>query len=193
MGTPSSSASEGRINLDRLFSGATTATFVIQLLALLILIGAIVGYLFVITGIWDLIKNNQDIIIFLLLIGGAVAFGIFMGFFGFFIRSHGRVKRFVLGDGIGKIVTDSRDGQIIIGLFAFSVVFFFMAGLYAIYLLWKYILTDIWIITGSIYPPIIFVTLAIIIMCLMVQVAARIVSRYAQGLVERISEDEKAK
>ncbi len=184
-----SSEIKSKINLDRLFLLATTTTFVIQLLTLLVLIGASVGYLLVLTGIWDLIKNNQDIVVFLLLIGGALAFAIFMGFFGFFIRFHGRVKRFVLGEGVGRVATESRDGQFILTLFAFSIIFFVMAGIYAIYLLWKYILPWLYTITTSIYPNIIVIALAVLAVTLLVQIASRIVSRYAAKIVERITEE----
>jgi hypothetical protein len=173
------------LNLTRLFAGAATATFIIQLLTLLVLIGALVGYGLVLTGIWDLIKYNQDIIIFLILIGGAIAFAIFMLFFGFFIRSHSRVKRFVLGKGIGDIV--GGDGQIILMLFAFSVVFFSLAGIYAIYLLWKYFLPWLYSITSSIYPNIILLSIAVLIVTGLIQLATRMVSLYAQNIVERIT------
>jgi hypothetical protein len=180
-----------KINLDTLFSGATTGTFIIQLLALLVLIGACVGYLLVITGIWDIIKDNQDILVFLLLIGAAIAFAIFMLFFGFFIRTHKRVKRFVLGEGIGQVATESRDGQIILTLFAFSVIFFALAGLYAIYLLWKYLLPLLYSITSSIYPNIIVLALAVIMVSLLIQLASRMVSRYATKVVKGIAEEVK--
>ncbi len=186
----SSAELKGRVNLDRLFSGATTGTFIIQLLTLLVLIAALVGYLLVLTGIWDLIRYNQDIIVFLMLIGGAAAFAIFMAFFGFFIRFHGRVKRFVLGDGIGRVTTGSRDGQIILMLFAFSVVFFVLAGIYAIYLLWKYLLPWLYSITSSIYPNIIVLCGAVLVVTVLVQLASRMVSHYAQNLIERITDDE---
>ena len=178
------------VNLDRLFSGATTGTFIIQLLTTLILIGALVGYLLVLTGIWDLIKYNQDIIVFLILIGGAIAFAVFMLFFGFFIRFHSRVKRFVLDKGIGRVTAGSRDGQIILMLFAFSVVFFALAGIYAIYLLWKYFLPWLYSITNSIYPNIIVLCIAVLAVTGLIQLASRMVSHYAHTIIERITEDE---
>ncbi|MFW9831595.1 MAG: hypothetical protein ACFFD8_07460 [Candidatus Thorarchaeota archaeon] len=189
MSEKKSSEPTSKINLDRLFSNATTATFVIQLLTLLVLIAAIVGYLLVLTGIWSLIQYNQDILVFLLLIGGAIAFIIFMAFFGAFIRFHRRVKHFVLGEGVGRITYESRDGQIIISLFAFSVIFFGLAGLYAIYLLWKYFLPSLYALTNSIYPNIIVLTLAILLVTLMIQLASRAVSHYAQNIVARISKE----
>ncbi len=190
MSKESQSEMKGKINLDRLFTGATTATFVIQLLTLLVLIGASVGYMLVVTGIWDLIKDNQDIVVFLLLIGGAIAFAIFMIFFGFFIRFHRRVKRFVLGSGVGKVAAESRDGQVILTLFSFSVIFFVLAGIYAIYLLWKYILPWLYSITISIYPNIIVLGLAVLVVTGMIQLASRSVSRYAHNLVERITAED---
>ncbi len=174
-------------NLSRLFSGATTATFIIQLLTILVLIGALVGYALWLVGVWALIRDNQDIIIFLLLVGGAVAFAIFMLFFGFFIRTHGRVKHFVLGEGIGAIT--GGDGQIILMLFAFSVVFFTLAGIYAIYLLWKYLFPYLFSITNSIYPNIIILCIAILVVTGIIQLATRMVSRYAQNIVKRITDE----
>lgn len=176
--------------MDRLFAGATTGTFIIQLLTLLVLIAAFIGYLLVITGIWDLISGNTDIVIFLMLIGGAIAFAIFIAFFGFFIRFHSRVKGFVLGEGIGKVTTGSRDGQIILTLFSFSVVFFALAGLYAIYLLWKYFLPYLYSITSSIYPNIIVLCLAVLVVTALIQLASRMVSGYAQDIVARITEED---
>jgi hypothetical protein len=193
--SPRSSSEEKRhINLDRLFAGATTATFIIQLFAILILIGAGVGYLFVLSGIWDFIKTSpfgQDILVFLLLIGGAIAFAILMVFFGFFIRSHLRVKRFVLGEGIGRVTSGSRDGLVILSLFAVAIVFFTLAGVYAIYLLWKYLLLDLWIATDSIYPSLIILAIAILVITLLNQLASRMVSRYATRTIKRITEEQK--
>jgi len=193
--SPRSSSEEKRhINLDRLFAGATTATFIIQLFAILILIGASVGYLFVLSGLWDFIKTSpfgQDILVFLLLIGGAIAFAILMAFFGFFIRSHLRVKRFVLGEGIGRVTSGSRDGQVILSLFAVAIVFFTLAGVYAIYLLWKYLLLDLWITTDSIYPSLIILSIAILIITFLNQLASRMVSRYATRTIKRITEEPK--
>lgn len=186
----SSSEQKSRINMDRLFAGATTGTFIIQLLTLLVLIAAFVGYLLVITGIWDLISGNTDIVIFLMLIGGAIAFAIFIAFFGFFIRFHSRVKGFVLGEGIGKVTTGSRDGQVILTLFSFSVVFFSLAGLYAIYLIWKYFLPYLYSITSSIYPNVIVLCLTVLFVTLLIQLASRMVSGYAQDIVARITEEE---
>ena len=193
--SPRRSSEEKRhINLDRLFAGATTATFIIQLFAILVLIGACVGYLFVLSGIWEFIKTSpfgQDIPVFLLLIGGAIAFAILMAFFGFFIRSHLRVKRFVLGEGIGRVTSGSRDGQVILSLFAVAIVFFTLAGVYAIYLLWKYLLLDLWIITDSIYPSLIILAVAILVITFLNQLASRMVSRYATRTIKRITEEPK--
>jgi hypothetical protein len=184
----SSRESKGNFNIDRLFNGATTATFVIELLSILVLIGAIVGYLLRVTGIWDLIKYNTDIIVFLLLIGGAIAFAIFMVFLGFFLRFHGRVQKFVIGSGIGRVEFASREAQMILTMFAFSVVFFFIAGVYGVYLLWRYILIPFFFTGENIFPAIIIATLAVLVVCLMVQAAAAAASRYAAGIVRRLTD-----
>lgn len=186
---PSTESKRG-LNLDRLFAGATTGTFIIQLLTLLVLIAAAVGYFLVLTGIWDLIKDSQDIVVFLILIGGAIAFAVFMLFYGFFLRFHGRMKRFVLGKGIGEVTTGSRDWQVVLTLFAFSVVFFALAGIYAIYLIWKYFLPVLYLVTGSIYPNIILLCLAVLVITGLIQLASRMVSRYAQNIIERIADEE---
>lgn len=189
MAKQSSSESEGRISLDRLFAGAATATFVIELLGTLVLIGAVAGYLLVISHVWDIIQTYTDIVVFLLLVGGAIAFAVFIAFFGFFSRFHGRVKGFVVGKGIGRIATGSGEGRTILTLFAFSVVFFFAAGCYSVYLLWKWILIPVFS-TSSIYLRVIFVALAIILVCLMVQAAAAGVGRYAARVTKRLTAQE---
>ncbi|MFX1243804.1 MAG: hypothetical protein ACFE8F_02515 [Promethearchaeota archaeon] len=192
MSPPTMSKEKRKINLDRLFAGATTATFIIQLLAILVLIGSSVGYLFVWSGIWEFIKISpygQDILVFLLLCGGAIAFAILMLFFGFFIRSHQRVKRFVLGEEIGRGIRGSRDGGFILSLFAVAIVFFTLAGLYAIYLLWKYLVFDLWILTDSIYPSLIILSIAILVITFLIQLASRMVSRYATRTVKRITKE----
>jgi hypothetical protein len=183
----SSDQSKRGVNLDSLFSKATTGTFTVQLLAILVLIGAFVGYVLVLTGIWDLIKYNQDIVVFLILIGCAIAFAVFMLFYGFFVRFHGRVERFVLCKGIGEVTAGSRDGQLILSLFAFSSVFFTLAGIYAIYLLWKYLLPWLYSITNSIYPNIIVLCLAVLVVTVLIQLASRMVGSYARNVIERIT------
>jgi len=184
---PSGQESESMINIDRLLGATTTATFVLELLALLVLIGALVGYTLVFTGVWDVIKQNTDLVVFLLLVGAALAFFIFMAFFGFFTKFHGRVRSFIVGSGVGRVVTTSREGRIIISLFAMAVVFFFAASCYGYYLLWKSILIPYYS-GNSIYPPIAWAALGVILACLVAQVSAAAVSRYASRLLHQLAQ-----
>ncbi|MFX1476133.1 MAG: hypothetical protein ACFFCO_11740, partial [Promethearchaeota archaeon] len=109
---PKQSRSEGKdmFNVDRLFSVMTTATIIIEIVACIVLIGAGVGYLLVLTGYYDIIAANIDLFILLFLLGGGITFFILIAFIGFFIRIQDNVKRFVLADGIGHVVTASREG-----------------------------------------------------------------------------------
>jgi len=180
-------SSESMINVDRLLGATTTATFVLELLAILVLIGSLVGHALVVTGIWDIIKPNTDLVVFLLLVGAAIAFFIFMAFFGFFTRFHGRVRSFIVGPGVGRVITTSREGRIIISLFAMAVVFFFAASCYGYYLLWKSILIPYYG-GGSSYAPIAWAALGVILACLVAQVSAAAVSRYASSLLYQLAE-----
>lgn len=184
---PKQSGSEGKdtFNVDRLFSVMTTATLVIELLACIVLIIAGVGYLLVLTGYYDIITANIDLLVLLFLVGGGIIFFIFIGFLGFFLRVQGGVKRFVLGDGIGHVVTSSREGTSILVLYAGSIVFFFIASGYGFYLLWKYYIKIIFQ-TESIFMPFIIAAIGLIITCLVAQLISAGVSRYAARVAREI-------
>lgn len=184
---PKQSRSEGKdmFNVDRLFSVMTTATIIIEIVACIVLIGAGVGYLLVLTGYYDIIAANIDLFILLFLLGGGITFFILIAFIGFFIRIQDNVKRFVLADGIGHVVTASREGRIILVLYAGSILFFFIASGYGFYLLWKYYIKIIFQ-TESIFVPLMIAAVGLILTCLVAQVISAGVSRYAARVARDI-------
>ena len=184
---PKQSRSEEKdvFNVDRLFSVMTTATLVIELLACIVLIGAGVGYLLVLTGYYDIISANTDLFVLLFLVGGGITFFILIGFLSVFIRIQDNVKRFVLGGGIGQVVTASREGRVILVLYAGSILFFFIASGYGFYLLWKYYIKIIFQ-TQSLFIPIMIAAVGLILTCLVAQVISAGVSRYAARVARDI-------
>ncbi len=181
----SRSQEKDMFNVDRLFSAMTTATLVLEILALIVLVAAGVGYLLVLTGYYDLIITSLDLTVLVFLFGGGITFFVLIGFLGFFLRIHKGVKRFVLGDGVGHVVTASREGRTILILYAGSILFFFIASGYGFYLLWKYYVKIIFV-TESIFVPLIIAAVGLIVTCLVAQVISAGVSRYAARVARDI-------
>ncbi|MFX1565107.1 MAG: hypothetical protein ACFFCH_03870 [Promethearchaeota archaeon] len=187
------------INWDRVFGGIASVTFGLQLLACLVLLGAGIVFVLMFGGIWEILVANEDIFIFILLLGGGFAFLLFVWLLGVFLRFHRSVRRFIVGPGVGRIDADDSATKTVLTLFAISTLFVLVAGIYGYYLLLKYMLQPwgaAWLasmgLTGILFYEIglliVFIALGIIIITLIMQILTLAINRYTGRLVSSIDE-----
>jgi len=187
------------INWDRAFGGIASVTFGLQLLSFLVLLGAGIIFLLMLSGIWGILVATEDIFIFVLLLGGGFAFLLFVWLLGLFLRFHRKVRRFILGAGVGHIDADDSATKTVLTLFAISTLFVLVAGIYGYYLFWKYILNPwgtAWLtsmgLTGILFYEIglliVFIALGVIIITLVMQILTLAINRYTSRLVASIDE-----
>ncbi|MFX1491815.1 MAG: hypothetical protein ACFFBU_06110 [Promethearchaeota archaeon] len=185
---------KGSFNWDRVFGGIASVTFALQLISLLILFVAGVVFLLMLSGIWGILVANEDIFIFVLLLGGGFAFLVFVWLIGVFLRFHRRVRRFLVGTGVGDIDADDSASKTILTLFGIAILFVLVAGIYGYYLLWKYILNFwgiAWLtslgVTGIFFYEfglfIVWIAIGILIITFVMQILTAAINRYARGLV----------
>ena len=180
--------------MDRVFGAIASGTFALQLISLLILLGAGLVFLLITTGIWGATASNTDLLIFFLLLGGGAAFLIFIWLLGFFLRFHQRVRRFIIGSGVGRVESGSPAATTILILFGGAILFIFCAGIYGYYLVWKYILKpwgDGFLASygmgGNLFYELgltaVYIALGTIIICLIAQLLSAAINRYAGRLI----------
>ena len=171
------------INMEKLFRTSTTVTFILQLVGATVAIGGVVGWL---VGISNIISTlPTDLIILLILFGAGLAFVIFMVFIGVFIRFHDDIQKIVVGEKLGVLKVNSKESRIITTFLGFAIFFFFIGGVYSYFLLWKYYF--VFVIGESLSLYVLFLSLGLIYIATLAQVALMIVGRYANNLVAKIS------
>ena len=187
------------IDWDRIFGGIASVTFGLQLLSFLILFGAGLVFILMLSGIWGILVANEDIFIFVLLLAGGFAFLLFVWLLGLFLRFHRRVRKFIVGAGVGQIDADDSATKTVLTLFAISTLFVLVAGIYGYYLLWKYLLQPWgagWLssmgLSGVFFYEIglliVFIALGVIIITLIMQALTLAINRYTGRLVASFDE-----
>ena len=182
---PRKARREINISLDKLFGRATTITFVSEIMAMVVLIGGLVAYALNFFGLVSWFIAAPDIAVFALLIGGGIAFLIFLLFIGFFIKFHDDVQGFVIGKGIGQVDSASGTAKTILIFFGASVTLLTIAGIYGYYLIWKLYLTPLWV--DSLSLQVTFIALGWLIASFLAQLATALVGRYAGRLISQLT------
>ena len=187
-------ANKDKFDWDRVFGGIASFTFAVQLISILILFGAGIVFFLMLTGVWGVIVSIQDVFILVILLGSGFTFLLFIWLLGLFLRFHRRVRRFILGKGVGDVDADNPASKTILTLFAVAVLFVLVAGIYGYYLLWKYILqpwgNDFLIslgVSGILFYElgmlIVFAAIGAIFITFVMQILTAWINRYAGRLV----------
>ena len=183
-----------KFDWDRVFGGIASVTFAVQLIAILILFGAGIVFVLMLTGVWGVIMSIQDLFILIVLLGSGFAFLLFIWLLGLFLRFHRRVRGFILGKGVGGVDADDSASKTILTLFAVAVLFVLVAGIYGYYILWKYILQpwgyDFLLslgVSGILFYElgmlIVFAAIGAIFITFVMQILTAWINRYAGRLV----------
>jgi hypothetical protein len=109
------------------------------------------------------------------------------------------VRKFIVGKGIGDIDADDSETKTILALFAISVLFVLVAGIYGYYLFWKYILDPwgvAWLtsmgLSGVFFYEIglltVWMAFGTIIITFIMQILTLAINRYAGKLVASVDQ-----
>jgi hypothetical protein len=123
--------SEDYINLGSVFRNSATVTFVIQIVAVIAMIGSISGFL-----IGDIFfALSDDLKILALLLASIVALIIFLAAISAFVRFSRRIGDAVVGPGIEEVRMDTPRVKAVVILYALLVTMMGVTGFYAWYLI----------------------------------------------------------
>jgi hypothetical protein len=128
-------------DIGSLFRSSATFTFIIQILSLIIMVGALAGFY-----IGDILPGlNDDLRILLFLIGSVITLIVFLMAFSVFTRFSRRISNLVIGPGIEKVRLDSPRVKGVVYTYGILVSLMGVTGVYIWYLVHKYILGP-WIV-----------------------------------------------
>jgi hypothetical protein len=157
------------------FSFAVTATFALELLSILIVIGALVAFAVSNSGLLQVI--TLDVQVLLLLIASGIAFLILIIFAGFFIRGNDKIQEKILTPRIAHLTRATSEAKALLALFGLSLIFLCSAGIYGYYLLWAYALGPA--IGGFLSLTAIAFATGIFLVSLLAQIVIALVGRFA--------------
>ncbi|TFG31910.1 hypothetical protein EU527_11325 [Candidatus Thorarchaeota archaeon] len=122
--------SEDYINLGSMFRSSATITFVIQIVAVIIMLGSLTAYY--IGDVFLALAN--DIQILVLLLASIVTLIIFLAAISVFVRFSRRIGDAVVGPGIEEVKMNTPRVKAVVGLYGILVALMGVTGLYAWYL-----------------------------------------------------------
>jgi len=122
--------SEEYINLGSLFRSSATITFVVQIVAVIAMIGALSA--FVIGDIFFSLEGEMQILA--LLLGSIVALIVFLAAISAFVRFSRRIGDAVVGPGIEEVRMDTPRVKAVVILYALLVTIMGVTGFYAWFL-----------------------------------------------------------
>lgn len=161
--------------VNRVFSFAVTATFALELLSVLIVIGAIFAFVVSNSGVLQVI--SLDVQVLLLLIASGIAFLILIVFAGFFIRGNDKIQEKILTLKIVRLTRATSEAKALLALFGLSLIFLCSAGIYGYYLLWAYVLGPA--IGGYLSLTALSLAIGIFLVSLLAQLVIALVGRFA--------------
>lgn len=127
----SSRKSEDYINLGSLFRSSATITFVVQIVAVIVMIGALSA--FVVGDIFFALSDDMKILA--LLLGSIVALIVFLAAISAFVRFSRRIGDAVVVPGIEEVRMDTPRVKAVVVLYALLVTLMGVTGFYAWYLI----------------------------------------------------------
>ncbi len=171
--------SEDYINLVSLFRSSATITFVVQIVAVIAMIGSIAAFLigdlyFALTG---------DMKILALLLASIVVLIIFLAAISVFVRFSRRIGDAVVGPGIEEVRMDTPRVKGVVVLYALLIILMGVTGVYTWYLVDSNILTPWAASYDSISLRVFGLALGAFIIGLMIQVIIAVVGRSATRVI----------
>ncbi|MFO7836835.1 MAG: hypothetical protein R6V83_09280 [Candidatus Thorarchaeota archaeon] len=173
---------ENQVNIKSTFRASATVTFVVQIAAIIIMIGSLAAYLIGYT-VYDL---PVDIQILLLLVGSMITLMVFLGAIGLFIRFSRRVSDAVVGHSITKVSLDAPRVKPILVLYGMLIALMGVTGVYVWYLVDQRILS-IWAESlNSISLRIFGLALGAFFVAMLIQIIVAMMGRSATKVIVRV-------
>ncbi|MHA2057891.1 MAG: hypothetical protein ACW979_09710 [Candidatus Thorarchaeota archaeon] len=171
--------SEDYINLGSLFRSSATITFVIQIVAVIVMIGSLSAY-----AVGDLFfALGNELKILVLLITSIIALLIFLAAMSVFIRFSRRIGDAVVGPGIEEVRMGTPRVKTVVAAFALLVALMGITGIYAWYLIDLYYLAPWAVSLNSISVRIFGIGLGAFFIALLVQIIIAGVGRSATKVI----------
>jgi hypothetical protein len=126
------------VDIGSLFRGTGTFTFIIEIVSAIMMFGSAVAYFISRSGIIE--QLEIDLAILLLMMGSMITLFIFLAAIGFFIRFSRRINRAIVGPGIEKVDLNQPRVKTVVVIYGLAVGLILIMGMYAFWLLWKYVL-----------------------------------------------------
>lgn len=167
-------------DIGNLFRSSATVTFIVQILSLIIMVGAIAGFY-----IGDLIPGlNEDLLILLFLVGSVITLIVFLMAFSVFTRFSRKISNMVIGPGIERVRLDSPRVKGVVYTYGILVSLMGVTGVYIWYLVHKYAIAP-WIAGegGSFLLTIFSYALGAFFIALLIQLIVAGVGRSATKVI----------
>ncbi len=170
---------EDYINLGSLFRSSATITFVIQIVAVIVMIGSLSAY-----AVGDLFFGlNDELKILVLLITSIIALLVFLAAMSVFIRFSRRIGDAVVGPGIEEVKMDTPRVKTVVVAFGLLVALMGITGIYTWYLADLYFLAPWAFDLNSISIRIFGIALGAFFIALLVQIIIAGVGRTATKVI----------
>ncbi len=170
---------EDYINLGSLFRSSATITFVVQIVAVIIMLGSLTAFF-----IGDVfLAFAEDIKILILLLASILSLMIFLAAIGIFVRFSRRIGDAVVGPGIEEVRMDTPRVKGVVIIYGLLIALMGITGLYAWYLVDSNFLV-IWAAEyNSISLRIFGVALGAFVIALLIQIIVASVGRSATKII----------
>lgn len=170
---------EDYINLGSLFRSSATITFVIQIVAVIMMIGSMSAY-----AVGDLFfALNNDLKILVLLVTSIIALLVFLAAMSVFIRFSRRIGDAVTGPGIEEVKMNTPRVKTVVFAFGLLVALMGVTGMYSWYLIDLYYLAPWALAMNSISIRIFGIALGAFFIALLVQIIIAGVGRTATRVI----------
>jgi hypothetical protein len=170
---------EDYINLGSLFRSSATISFVIQIVAVIMMIGSLSAY-----AVGDLVLELDDRLkVLVLLLTCILALLIFLAAMSVFIRFSRRIGDAVVGPGVEEVKMDTPRVKLVVVIFGLLVALMGVTGVYVWYLLDLYYLAPWAASLNSISLRVFGIGLGMFFIALLVQLIIAAVGRSATKVI----------
>ncbi len=167
------------IDLGSLFRSSATLTFVVEILSVIIMIGALIGH--VLLGILPVFTGDIQILVILIVI--ILILFVFLAALGVFVRFSRRIGDVVIGPGIQEVRMDTPKVKMVVYIYALLVIVMGILSLWMFWLMYSYILFPFAESTGSIALHIFNLALGAFFIALLIQIIIAGVGRTATKVI----------
>jgi MFS family permease len=164
-----------KIDLKHVLAAAVTITVALEILGLLMILGAIVPHFIASSGL--LTGITFDIELFLALIAISIGLLIIIVFAAFFIELDRKLQDKILTPQFRKMSRVASEAKALLFIFGLAVILFGSAVFYGYYLVWKYVIASY--VVGALFLEVIFIAIPIILLSIITQLVLALVGRFA--------------